>query len=121
MKILNFFKNFLNRVKKIEESEKIPSIKNIFENANKHKLEILGISHTSDSNIYVAILGEENGDRKVPVVITYNEAQSVAIEIERIKPVVPIIYDVLKNIIINNLYKMKRNKDNKTFIKEIKK
>jgi len=26
-----------------------------------------------------------------------------------------------KNIIINNLYKMKRNKDNKTFIKEIKK
>ena len=68
-------------------------------------MDILGISYTSDQNIYVAVLGEDGGDRKVPVVITYGEAQSIAIEMEKISPIVPLIYDVVKNIVINNKLK----------------
>lgn len=71
----------------------------------KIKLDILGISYTSDKNIYVAILGEVDGERKVPVVITYTEAQSMAIKIEGVEPVVPLIYDVFKEI--SDIHKIK--------------
>lgn len=103
MKFIGYIKNIFNKRKsKIEEDvlldNNAPSVVE-----EKHKLEILGISHTSDSNIYIVILGENNGgDRKVPVVVTYNEAQSIAIELEKIQPVIPIIYDVLKKIISDN-------------------
>lgn len=73
-------------------------------NKNKIKLDILGISYTkiSEQNLYVVILGEENGKRKIPVVITYNEAQSIAIESEKILPIVPLIYDTFKQVILEN-------------------
>lgn len=73
-------------------------------NKNKIKLDILGISYTkiSEQNYYVVILGEENGKRKIPVVITYNEAQSIAIESEKILPIVPLIYDTFKQVILEN-------------------
>lgn len=73
-------------------------------NKNKIKLDILGISYTkiSEQNFYVIILGEENGKRKIPVVITYNEAQSIAIESEKILPIVPLIYDTFKQVILEN-------------------
>jgi uncharacterized protein len=73
-------------------------------NKNKIKLDILGISYTkiSEQNFYVVILGEENGKRKIPVVITYNEAQSIAIESEKILPIVPLIYDTFKQVILEN-------------------
>lgn len=75
----------------------------------KIKLDILGISYSqiNDQKIYVVVLGEENGNRKVPVVINYYEAQALAIEVEKISPIVPLIYDVFKNIIVN--YKINFN------------
>lgn len=70
----------------------------------KIKLDILGISYTkiSEQNFYVVILGEDGGKRKIPVIITYNEAQSIAIESEKISPIVPLIYDTFKQVILEN-------------------
>lgn len=80
------------------------------ENNNKIKLDILGISYTKsgDQTLYIVILGEEGGDeRKVPVIINYFEAQSIAIEVEKITPIVPLIYDAFGHII--NKHKIKFN------------
>lgn len=81
----------------------------LFDEAKKVKLEILGISYSQidDQKIYVVVLGEEKGEKKVPVVVNYYEAQALAIEVEKISPIVPLIYDVFKNIIVNHKIKIK--------------
>lgn len=67
----------------------------------KVKLEVLGISYTksNDQTLYIVVLGESNGDRKIPVIINYFEAQAIAIEVEKILPIVPLMYDVFKKIV----------------------
>lgn len=99
------FKNFNEYIKKIfKKANKRKEIKFLFPVDKKVKLEIMGISYVNsvEQKIYVVILGETNGPRKVPVVVNYYEAQSIAIEVEKISPMVPLIYDVFRNIIINN-------------------
>lgn len=86
------------------------SIKSIFKkkvSPKKIKLDILGISYTKsgDQTLYVVVLGEEDGERKIPVVINYYEAQSIAIKVENISPIVPLIYDVFEEIILDNKIK----------------
>lgn len=83
------------------------SIKNLFkkkEEVKKIKLDILGISYTKseDQTLYVVVLGEEDGSRKIPVIINYYEAQAIAIEVEKISPIVPLVYDTFKEILIDN-------------------
>jgi bifunctional DNase/RNase len=75
----------------------------------KIKLEILGISYTTyaEQKIYIVILGEENGDRRVPVVVSFYEAQAIAIEIEKIQPMTPLIFDVFKKMVDKNKLKFK--------------
>ena len=63
----------------------------------KIELEILGISFSqSQSGAYALILGEIKGNRRLPVIIGGNEAQSIAIEIEKIKPSRPLTHDLFK-------------------------
>jgi hypothetical protein len=68
----------------------------------KIKLDILGISYTKseDQTLYIVILGEDGGkQRKVPVIINYFEAQAIAIEVEKVLPIIPLVYDVFKKVI----------------------
>ncbi|MEI8201837.1 MAG: bifunctional nuclease domain-containing protein [Bacteroidota bacterium] len=63
----------------------------------KIQLEIMGISFSqSQSGAYALILGETNGNRRLPVIIGGNEAQAIAIEIEKIKPSRPLTHDLFK-------------------------
>lgn len=73
----------------------------------KIKLEILGISYTTyaEQKIYIVVLGEEKGERKVPVVVSFYEAQAIAIEVEKIQPIAPLIFDVFKNVSEKNKLK----------------
>lgn len=99
------FKNLNNFIKNIfKKNIKTKEIKFSFPPDKKVELEIMGISYmnSTDQKIYVVILGEVGGFRKVPVVVNYYEAQGIAIEVEKISPIVPLIYDVFKNIITNN-------------------
>jgi bifunctional DNase/RNase len=91
----------------------ISKIKHIFNSKKtepkKIKLEILGISYTTyaEQKIYIVVLGEEKGERKVPVVVSFYEAQAIAIEVEKIQPIAPLIFDVFKNVVDKNKIKFK--------------
>ena len=63
------------------------------------KLTIKGISYSQTQNgAYALILNEEDGERKLPIVIGAFEAQSIAIALEKeIKPPRPLTHDLFKN------------------------
>ena len=63
------------------------------------RLKIKGISYSQTQNgAYALILNEEEGDRKLPIVIGAFEAQSIAIALEKeIKPPRPLTHDLFKN------------------------
>ncbi len=63
------------------------------------KLNIKGISYSQTQNgAYALILNEEDGERKLPIVIGAFEAQSIAIALEKeIKPPRPLTHDLFKN------------------------
>ena len=66
---------------------------------NLIQLLINGISYSQTQNgAYALILSEIEGERKLPIVIGTNEAQSIAIAIEKeIKPPRPLTHDLFKN------------------------
>jgi uncharacterized protein len=65
----------------------------------KIKLEIIGMSYSqSQSGAYALILGEMNGKRRLPIIIGGFEAQSIAIELEKIKTPRPLTHDLFKSL-----------------------
>jgi bifunctional DNase/RNase len=62
------------------------------------KLTIKGISYSQTQNgAYALILNEEDGDRKLPIVIGAFEAQAIAIALEKnIQPPRPLTHDLFK-------------------------
>jgi len=65
---------------------------------DKIKLEILGLSSSqSQSGSFALVLGEEDGNRRLPIIIGMFEAQAIAIEIEKIIPNRPMTHDLFKS------------------------
>ncbi len=65
---------------------------------DKIKLEILGLSSSqSQSGSFALVLGEMNGNRRLPIIIGMFEAQAIAIEIEKITPNRPMTHDLFKS------------------------
>lgn len=65
----------------------------------KIQLEIIGMSYSqSQSGAYALILGELNGKRRLPIIIGGFEAQSIAIELEKIKTPRPLTHDLFKSL-----------------------
>ncbi len=65
---------------------------------DKIKLEILGLSSSqSQSGSFALVLGEEKGERRLPIIIGMFEAQAIAIEIEKIIPNRPMTHDLFKS------------------------
>ncbi|TSA25298.1 MAG: hypothetical protein D4R67_10385 [Bacteroidetes bacterium] len=65
---------------------------------NKLRLEIIGMSYSqSQSGAYAIILGEQEGKRRLPIIIGSFEAQAIAIEIEKIKTPRPLTHDLFKS------------------------
>lgn len=63
----------------------------------KIKLEILGLSSSQSQNSsFALVLGEEGGNRRLPIIIGMFEAQAIAIEIEKIVPNRPMTHDLFK-------------------------
>ena len=77
---------------------------------NLIQLLINGISYSQTQNgAYALILSEIEGERKLPIVIGTNEAQSIAIAIEKeIKPPRPLTHDLFKNFCIRFDIKIKQ-------------
>jgi len=67
----------------------------------KIKLQILGLSSSVDTQTgsFALVLKEENGDRRLPIIIGMFEAQSIAMEIEKIIPNRPMTHDLFKSFL----------------------
>lgn len=65
--------------------------------SKKIKLEILGLSSSqSQTGSFALVLGETQGNRRLPIIIGMFEAQAIAIEIEKIIPNRPMTHDLFK-------------------------
>jgi uncharacterized protein len=60
----------------------------------KIHLEIVGLTSGQTHGSYTLILGENEGNRKLPIIIGSFEAQAIAIEIEKIVPFRPMTHDL---------------------------
>jgi uncharacterized protein len=64
----------------------------------KVKLEILGLSPSqSNAGSFALILSEEQGSRRIPIIIGMFEAQAIAIEMEKISPNRPMTHDLFRS------------------------
>lgn len=71
------------------------------------QLNIIGLTYSqSQSNAYALLLGEENGPRRLPIVIGAYEAQSIAIALEEKKtPPRPLTHDLFTSLSLSyNIY-----------------
>ena len=81
----------------------------------KIELEIVALSHSlAQTHNYAIVLGEQDGARRLPIVIGEVEAQAIAVAMEGMSPSRPMTHDLFKNtlegfnieikeILINNL------------------
>lgn len=66
--------------------------------SNRIKLNVLGISYSqTQTGAYALVLTEENGERRIPIIIGAFEAQSIAIQLEGLKPPRPLTHDLFLN------------------------
>lgn len=64
----------------------------------KVKLNILGLSNSqSQTGAYALLLAEEDGDRRLPIIIGAFEAQSIALQLEGLTPPRPLTHDLFYN------------------------
>jgi uncharacterized protein len=62
------------------------------------KLKVLGISYSqTQSGAYALVLIEENGERRIPIIIGGFEAQSIVIKLENLEPPRPLTHDLFKS------------------------
>lgn len=65
---------------------------------NKIKLNVLGISYSqTQSGAYALVLNEEEGERRIPIIVGGFEAQSIAIQLEGLNPPRPLTHDLFFN------------------------
>lgn len=63
----------------------------------KIRLEVIGLSYSqTQSGAYALVLGEAEGNRRLPIIIGGFEAQAIAIELEKMAPSRPLTHDLFK-------------------------
>ena len=66
---------------------------------DKVKLKVLGLSYSmSQTGAYALILSDEQDLHRIPIVIGMPEAQSIAIQLERIQTQRPLTHDLIKTL-----------------------
>lgn len=74
----------------------------------KIKLEILGLSPSqSQAGSFALVLGEELGNRRLPIIIGVFEAQAIAVQMENIVPNRPMTHDLFKSFAEGMNYTLK--------------
>ena len=64
----------------------------------KIRLDVVGITKSqTQSGAFAVILEDTIGKRRLPILIGYSEAQSIAIALENIKPPRPLTHDLFKS------------------------
>ena len=66
---------------------------------NRTRLKVLGLSYSmSQTGAYALILADEQDKYRIPIVIGMPEAQSIAIELEKIQTQRPLTHDLMKKL-----------------------
>ncbi len=61
------------------------------------KLKVMGVSYSqTQSGAYALLLIEENGERRIPIIIGGFEAQAIVIKLENLEPPRPLTHDLFK-------------------------
>lgn len=62
------------------------------------QVDIIGLSTSpSSGGAYALVLGEVDGNRRLPIIIGAFEAQAIALELEKIQPPRPMTHDLLRD------------------------
>lgn len=68
------------------------------EDVQKIALDIVGLSYSqTQSGAYALVLAEQEGQRRLPIIIGSFEAQAIAIELEDMTPSRPLTHDLFKS------------------------
>ena len=57
-------------------------------------------SRSSDSGAFALVLGEVDGNRRLPIIIGVFEAQAIALELEKVQPPRPMTHDLLRDLMV---------------------
>lgn len=94
MLLFSYFKQYSSERQNIDKVDKI-------------RLNILGLSASKiQSGSFALLMGEEHGNRRLPIIIGMFEAQAIAIEMERIVPHRPMTHDLFKPLAANFGFKI---------------
>lgn len=65
----------------------------------KREVKILALSYSqSQLSSYVCVLGEVNGNRKLPIIVKPTDAQVIALKIEKMEAPRPLTHDLFKSV-----------------------
>ena len=63
------------------------------------QVDIIGLSTSpSSGGAYALVLGEVDGNRRLPIIIGAFEAQAIALELEKIQPPRPMTHDLIRDL-----------------------
>jgi len=63
------------------------------------QVDIIGLSTSpSSGGAYALVLGEVEGNRRLPIIIGAFEAQAIALELEKIQPPRPMTHDLIRDL-----------------------
>ncbi|MBD5184886.1 MAG: bifunctional nuclease family protein [Bacteroidales bacterium] len=64
----------------------------------RHKLELVGITYNQiESGVYAVILREADGERRIPIIIGYPEAQAIECKLQDVVTPRPLTHDMMIN------------------------
>ena len=67
------------------------------------QVDIIALTQNSSPNetgAFALVLGEVEGNRRLPIIIGGNEAQAIALELEKIQPPRPMTHDLLRDLMV---------------------
>ncbi len=66
------------------------------------QVDILALtqSRPSESGAFALVLGEVEGNRRLPIIIGVFEAQAIALELEKVQPPRPMTHDLLRDLMV---------------------
>jgi len=67
----------------------------------KIELSILGLTISQSPDTYIVLLKEKEGEKRLPIVVGSNEAQSIAIAIDHLLPPRPMTHDAFFNVMVH--------------------
>ncbi|AFK03964.1 protein of unknown function DUF151 [Emticicia oligotrophica DSM 17448] len=67
---------------------------------NKLEVSVIALAESeSKKGYYVLILEEQKSKKRIPIIVGNQEAQAIAIHLERLQPARPLTHDLFKNVI----------------------